>query len=55
VLSVRADGQLAAQGDLRTAEGRAAVERFFASYCADELQGPPKILAGEGGHTAFPI
>src|SRR5258705_577055 len=50
-LSVRADGELAAQGDLRTAEGRAAVERFFAAYCADELRGPPKILTGEGGHT----
>jgi uncharacterized protein YcbX len=51
VLSVRADGGLAAQGDLRTAEGRAAVERFFAAYSADELRGPPKILTGEGGHT----
>jgi hypothetical protein len=35
-------------GDLRTAEGRAAVERFFADYCADELRGPPKILQAEG-------
>src|SRR5260370_41411151 len=32
MLSVRADGELAAQGDLRTGEGRAAVERFFAAY-----------------------
>lgn len=51
VLSVRCDGRLAAQGDLRTREGRAQIERFFAAYCADELQGPPKILAGTGGHS----
>ncbi len=36
--------------DLRTAAGRAAVEAFFAAYCADELRGPPKILQG-GGHS----
>ncbi|HET7679717.1 MAG TPA: MOSC domain-containing protein [Xanthobacteraceae bacterium] len=51
VLSVRTDGRLAAQGDLRTQQGRAQIERFFAAYCADELQGPPKILAGTGGHS----
>jgi uncharacterized protein YcbX len=51
VLTVTADGREAARGDLRTEEGRALIERFFASYCADELRGPPKILAGEGGHT----
>ena len=37
-------------GDLRTAEGRATIERFFAAYCASELRGPPKILHG-GGHS----
>jgi hypothetical protein len=36
------------EGDLRTAAGRAAIERFFAEFCADELRGPPKILRGEG-------
>jgi uncharacterized protein len=34
--------------DLRTAAGRAAVESFFADYCADELRGPPKILSAPG-------
>ncbi len=34
--------------DLRTDAGRAAVERFFAEYCADELRGPPKILHAKG-------
>jgi len=47
-LTVRFDGKDVARGDLRTAEGRAAVEAFFARYCADELRGPPKILYGQG-------
>jgi uncharacterized protein YcbX len=37
-----------ARGDLRRADGRAAIERFLADYCADELRGPPKVLFGEG-------
>src|SRR5688500_975811 len=49
-LTVIADGRAAAKGDLRTEQGRAAIERFFASYCADELRGPPKILGGQDGH-----
>src|SRR5436190_23671112 len=36
-LSVRQDGAEAARGDLRTSEGRAAIEQFFAGYCADVL------------------
>lgn len=47
-LTIQFDGKEAARGDLRTPEGRAAVERFLASYCADELRGPPKVLYGEG-------
>ena len=35
-------------GDLRTAHGRAKIENFFASYCADELRGPPKVLHADG-------
>jgi uncharacterized protein len=34
--------------DLRTAEGRAAIETFFAAYCADELRGRPRILHADG-------
>ena len=30
------------------AEGRAAIEQFFAGFCADELRGPPKVLQAEG-------
>src|SRR5690242_7658449 len=37
VLTVRYENRIAAQGDLRTEEGRAAIERFFAEFCADEL------------------
>ena len=44
VLSIRHQDHETARGDLRTAEGRAVIERFLAGYCADELRGPPKVL-----------
>lgn len=47
-LTVRLNGTEAARGDLRTPEGRAAIEDFFARYSNDELRGPPKILLGDG-------
>ncbi|HWV41354.1 MOSC domain-containing protein [Pseudorhodoplanes sp.] len=47
-LTVRLNGSEAARGDLRTAQGRAAIEGFFARYAADELRGPPKVLHAEG-------
>jgi uncharacterized protein len=47
-LTIRHNGKVAAQGDLHTAEGRAAVESFFAAYSADELRGPPRILQANG-------
>ena len=47
-LAVTANGREAARGDLRTPEGRATIERFFAAYCADELRGPPKVLNAPG-------
>jgi MOSC domain-containing protein len=47
-LIIRSEGREAARGDLRTSEGRAAIERFLAAYCADELRGAPKVLHGEG-------
>jgi hypothetical protein len=50
VLTIREHGTEAARGDLETAQGRAAIERFFAKNFADELKGPPKILSG-GGHS----
>ncbi|NEV80748.1 MOSC domain-containing protein, partial [Rhodopseudomonas sp. BR0C11] len=47
-LGLSRDGAEVARGDLRTEPGRAAIEQFFAGYCADELRGPPKLLAGQG-------
>jgi MOSC domain-containing protein len=47
-LTIQSGDREAARGDLRTAEGRAAIEGFFATFCADELHGPPKVLFGEG-------
>ncbi len=48
VLTVMHNGREAARGDLRTAEGRAAIETFFAAYCAGELRGPPRVLHATG-------
>ncbi len=48
VLTVRGGQGTETRGDLRTAEGRAAVERFFAAFCADELRGPPRVLHAPG-------
>jgi uncharacterized protein YcbX len=48
MLVILQDGREAARGDLSTMQGRAAVERFFAVFCADELRGPPKILQAKG-------
>src|SRR5664279_2446223 len=46
-LTIHTDSQVAARGDLRTPEGRAVIERFFATAFVDELRGPPKVLFGE--------
>jgi len=50
VLTIRRSAELVAEGDLQTADGRSAIEGFFARNFADELKGPPKILSG-GGHS----
>jgi uncharacterized protein len=47
-LVVESEGREAVRGDLGTPEGRAAIEQFFASFCADELRGPPKVLQAPG-------
>jgi uncharacterized protein YcbX len=47
VLTIRHNGSIAAQGDLETAAGRAAIEQFFASNFANQIKGPPKILKGK--------
>jgi uncharacterized protein YcbX len=47
-LVIETDGREAASGDLRTPAGRAAIESFFAGFCADELRGAPKVLHAPG-------
>jgi uncharacterized protein len=47
-LVIAAEGREAARGDLGTADGCAAIERFFAAYCVDELRGPPRVLQAAG-------
>ncbi|MBI5321697.1 MOSC domain-containing protein [Bradyrhizobium sp.] len=48
VLTIRQNGKVAAQGDLETAQGRAAIETFFATAYAGEIKGPPKVLTSPG-------
>ena len=47
-LTIETRGREAARGDLRTPEGRAEIEQFFARYCAGELRGAPRVLSGDG-------
>jgi uncharacterized protein YcbX len=47
-LTIRENGKLVARGDLETTEGRAAIEAFFAVNFAQDLKGPPKVIAGRG-------
>ena len=47
-LTIRRNGEILAKGDLETAEGRTAIEHFFADAYADEIRGAPKILTSPG-------
>jgi uncharacterized protein YcbX len=47
-LVIACDGREAARGDLGSPQGRAAIERFFADFCRDELRGPPRLLHAPG-------
>jgi uncharacterized protein YcbX len=49
-LTIREDGKVVGRGDLETAEGRAAIEQYFATNFGGELKGPPKVISG-GGHS----
>jgi hypothetical protein len=48
ILSIHHNGRIAAQGDLRTPEGRRTIENFFASTFAGQIKGPPKLLESPG-------
>jgi len=47
-LSIVQDGRQVVDADLRTKEGKLAVEAFFRKFMPAELSGPPKVLSGEG-------
>ncbi len=47
-LTIHWEGREAARGDLRTKDGRLAIEAFFRRFMPKELRGPPKVLFGEG-------
>jgi uncharacterized protein YcbX len=44
LLSVHQNGIEVAAGELATEAGRAAIARFFDSFCADEMRGPARLL-----------
>ncbi len=47
-LTITLGGREAARGDLRTKEGRLAIEAFFRRFIPKELRGPPKVLHADG-------
>lgn len=46
LLTIQQDGGTRVRGDLETAEGRTAIEQFFAANFSGDLKGPPKVLSG---------
>jgi hypothetical protein len=48
VLTISHNDEVVAQGDLETPEGRAVIERFFATKFPGAIKGPPKILSSNG-------
>jgi uncharacterized protein len=46
-LTIEWEGRQAARGDLRSKDGRLAIEAFFRRFMPKELRGPPKLLHGE--------
>ena len=43
-LTISLDGADVAKGNLETAEGRAAIERYLTAYADADLKGPPRVL-----------
>ncbi len=48
VLTIAWEGGEAPRGDLRSKEGRLAIEAFFRRFMPKDLYGPPKVLFAEG-------
>ncbi|MBO6783489.1 MAG: MOSC domain-containing protein [Alphaproteobacteria bacterium] len=47
-LTIRHDGEERLCANLDSPEGRAATERFFGAFMADDISGPPTLLRAEG-------
>src|SRR4051812_30322728 len=47
-LTIHEGDREVARGDLETAEGRGAIERFLAARFGGQIKGPPKILSSRG-------
>ena len=47
-LTIHWEGRQAARGDLRSKDGRLAIEAFFRRFVPKELRGPPKVLSSAG-------
>ena len=47
-LTIRKDGQVAAEGDLRSSTGRAVIESFITQYFGSLLRGPPRVVSAPG-------
>jgi uncharacterized protein len=50
LLTITQGGKTVAAGQLKTAEGRAAIENFYNKNFTDELRGPAKILSAPQGY-----
>lgn len=50
VLTISQNGAEKCRGNLEAADGRAAIETFFAENFTTELKGPPKVLSASGHH-----
>jgi uncharacterized protein YcbX len=48
VLTIRRNGEVAAEGNLATADGRRAIENFFATAYAGQIKGPLRVLESPG-------
>ena len=49
MLTIARDGRTVTRGDLSSPLGRSIIEQFFASFMAQDLRGPAKILAAPEG------
>jgi uncharacterized protein len=50
VLTIMQGGGVLAAGDLATSEGRAVIETCLATWCADDMRGPAKVLCAPLGY-----